>query len=90
MVSDGDAESIVPNVVLQDEPNNNSRPRREPIRWFDTTWKKWTWGLSICTLLLVIIILLATSLKKLKSTEYGVQYTPYTKKLEDSARTGGE
>lgn len=66
-----------------------SRRRREPIRFFDKAWKKWAWGLGALTLLLFVIVLLATSLKKVKSTEYGVQYTAYSKKLDDAARTGG-
>jgi len=70
-------------------PASPLRRRREPIRLFDKTWKKWAWGLGGLTLFLLVVILLATSLKKVKSTEYGVQYTSYSKKLDDAARTGG-
>ena len=55
----------------------------------DKTWKKWAWGIGGLVLFILAVSLLATSFKKVKSTEYGVLYTPYSKKLDDAARTGG-
>jgi len=43
----------------------------------------------ICILLLVASILIGMSLKKVSSTEYGVSYTKYSKKLDDAVKSGG-
>jgi regulator of protease activity HflC (stomatin/prohibitin superfamily) len=55
----------------------------------NTKTKKWTWCGVFAAVCLTLLILLATSLKKLKSTEYGLQYTAYSKKLDDAAKVGG-
>jgi regulator of protease activity HflC (stomatin/prohibitin superfamily) len=55
----------------------------------NTKAKQWTWGVGAATLIILLIALLASSLKKLKSTEYGLQYTAYSKKLDDAAKVGG-
>jgi prohibitin 2 len=44
---------------------------------------------TIAILLLVASILIGMSLKKVSSTEYGVSYTKYSKKLADAAKSGG-
>lgn len=51
--------------------------------------KRWTICGLILTVIVGLIIILATSLRKLKSTEYGIRYTPYSKKLDEAARVGG-
>jgi regulator of protease activity HflC (stomatin/prohibitin superfamily) len=55
----------------------------------NTPAKQWTWWGGVAALIILLIALLATSLKKLKSTEYGLQYTAYSKKLDDAAKVGG-
>uniref|UniRef100_A0A7S2V6Z9 Band 7 domain-containing protein n=1 Tax=Fibrocapsa japonica TaxID=94617 RepID=A0A7S2V6Z9_9STRA len=45
-------------------------------------------GLCVC-ITIVAISLIATSLHKLESTEYGVEYDVYRKKLDDAAKSGG-
>jgi regulator of protease activity HflC (stomatin/prohibitin superfamily) len=55
----------------------------------NTKTKKWTWCGVIAAVSFTLLIILATSLKKLKSTEYGLQYTAYSKKLDDAAKVGG-
>lgn len=68
------------------------QPRAQPrelIQWCHPVWKRWAWCTSLSTILLIIIIMLAISLRKLKSTEYGIQYNTLTKKLDDAAQTGG-
>lgn len=52
-------------------------------------WKPWAWGIGITCTLIFVIVMLAVSLNKLNSTEYGVEYTKYSKKLDDAAKTGG-
>jgi len=50
---------------------------------------RWVWlalGLSVLT---VAIILLAVSLKKISSTQLGVEYDKVAKQLDDAAKTGG-
>jgi len=102
-ISDSDdevevARRSVQNVILDVEeegagkktkPALTPSPPREPIRWCTPDWKKKVWGVAAVALLILIIALIAASLKKLTSTEYGVSYTAYSKKLADSARTGG-
>jgi len=44
---------------------------------------------SFCSLLIVAIILIAVSLKKLTSTEIGVEYDTWAKQLDDAASMGG-
>jgi len=41
------------------------------------------------TLLILVIVLISVSLKRLKSTEYGVQYDRWAKVLDDAAKDGG-
>jgi len=48
-----------------------------------------TLWLGCGSVFLVAIILIGVSLKKLQSTEYGVEYDVYKKKLDDAAKTGG-
>ena len=80
--------------VVEDPAGNNDAPtrrrrNREPIQWCTPSWKPWAWCISFVVILIVIIILLSVSLHKLNSTEYGVQYTKYSKQLDDAAATGG-
>jgi len=51
--------------------------------------KKIIWGLCAGSALLVSIILISVSLHKIGSTEYGVEYDVWSKKLDDAAKTGG-
>ncbi len=49
---------------------------------------------TICLVITVIILiisiaLLATSIKKLSSVEYGVEYDKWAKTLDDAAKSGG-
>lgn len=73
--------------------DNNGRDEESgvarSVKCCDARWKKIAWGIFVAFLLLLGIVLLATSLKKLNSTEYGVQYNVHSKQLDDAARTGG-
>jgi hypothetical protein len=53
------------------------------------SWKKWTWCGIVMILLITIVTIIPLSLQKLSSTEFGIEYTPYSKKLDDAAKTGG-
>lgn len=57
----------------------------------DLSKKSVRWVLCTCitSVLLVSSILIGVSLKKLSSTEYGVQYDRHKKLLDDAAKTGG-
>jgi regulator of protease activity HflC (stomatin/prohibitin superfamily) len=57
---------------------------REQIR------NRWI-GCGVFTFVLVLtgIVLLITSLRKLESTEYGVEYNTHSKQLEDASKSGG-
>lgn len=55
----------------------------------DTTAKKWAWGVLVLLALVVGIVLLGLSLKRLESTQYGLEYHPRRKKLDDVAQQGG-
>jgi regulator of protease activity HflC (stomatin/prohibitin superfamily) len=46
-------------------------------------------GVFTFVVLLTGIILLITSLKKLESTEYGVEYNSHSKQLDDATKSGG-
>jgi prohibitin 2 len=65
-----------------------STERRE-WKFFDTKYKLWAWGIFGLAVLVTGITLLATSLQKLSSNEYGVEYNVHKKKLSDAAKTGG-
>jgi regulator of protease activity HflC (stomatin/prohibitin superfamily) len=56
---------------------------------FDKQWKKSAWGVFGCAVLITCIGLLAASLKKVGSTEYGLEYNVHNKQLDDIAKTGG-
>jgi len=47
------------------------------------------WCTCITSVLLVSAILIGVSLRKLSSTEFGVEYDRYKKTLDDAAKTGG-
>lgn len=51
--------------------------------------KKISWSVCGIVSLTVIITLLAVSLKKLSSVEYGLEYDRLAKELDDAAKTGG-
>lgn len=50
---------------------------------------KWPWLALGFSVVVVAIILLAVSLKKISSTELGVEYDKWAKELDDAAKTGG-
>lgn len=51
--------------------------------------KRWTILGVILSVIVMLVIILPMSFKKLESTEYGIRYTPYSKKLDEAARVGG-
>jgi hypothetical protein len=51
--------------------------------------KKISWSICGILSLTIIITLLAVSLKKLSSVEYGLEYDRLAKELDDAAKTGG-
>ncbi|CAB9500914.1 SPFH domain / Band 7 family [Seminavis robusta] len=56
---------------------------------FDKTWKQIAWGIFGIAVLATAIALLATSLKKVDSTEYGLEYNVHNKQLDDLTKEGG-
>lgn len=46
-------------------------------------------GSLCCIAVIISIVLVAVSLKKLQSTEYGLEYDKWAKTLDDAAKTGG-
>jgi hypothetical protein len=55
----------------------------------DTNTKRIFWGIFILAVVVTGITLLAVSLQRLESTEYGLQYNTHKKVLADAAQTGG-
>lgn len=52
--------------------------------------RRYVWCGVCCLVILVIAAgLIGASLQKLKSTEYGLEYDVYAKKLDEAAKTGG-
>lgn len=56
---------------------------------FDTKIKKALWGLLAFAIVLTGICLVGVSLKKVDSTEYGLEYNIHNKQLDDIAKAGG-
>ena len=54
-----------------------------------SSWKRIAFSGGIFAVLFTSAILIAVSLKKIKSTEYGLEYDIYTKQLDDAAKVGG-
>ena len=71
-----------------DEENRSSNG---PSSLCDFSKSKVKWGWGICSLLslITVVTLIAVSLKKLTSVEYGVQYDKWKKTLDDAAKEGG-
>jgi regulator of protease activity HflC (stomatin/prohibitin superfamily) len=59
------------------------------IHCCDTNTKRILWAIFILAVFLTGISLLARSLQRLESTEYGVEYNTHKKVLADAAKTGG-
>ena len=55
----------------------------------DSGTKRWTWCACVCVVLIVAMVLLIVSLKRLESTEYGLEYHPRKKELDEVAKQGG-
>ena len=71
------------------QPLTPSSPPPQEIHCCDTIFKKVAWGIFSMVLLLAGIIILAKSLNRVDSTEYGVLYNQRRKTLSDEARSGG-
>ena len=82
------SENLVVRVDDDDGKPERDRPRRE-IRCFDTNTKRFAWIGAALVVLILVISLLASSLKSLESTEYGLQYNKRQKTLADAAKSGG-
>ena len=65
----------MPNLPYQ-APNGQRRP------------KAVVYSLGCCSVLIIAIILIAVSLKKLSSTQLGVEYDTWSKQLDDAAKLG--
>eukprot|EP00541_Cyclophora_tenuis_P014533 CAMPEP_0116541814 /NCGR_PEP_ID=MMETSP0397-20121206/680_1 /TAXON_ID=216820 /ORGANISM="Cyclophora tenuis, Strain ECT3854" /LENGTH=346 /DNA_ID=CAMNT_0004065775 /DNA_START=98 /DNA_END=1138 /DNA_ORIENTATION=- len=64
----------------------------ESVTWnpCDTLTKRILWCSFLGVPILILsVVLLSLSLKKLNSTQYGIQYNRYKKQLDDAVRTGG-
>lgn len=59
------------------------------MSWCDTQPKKIAWGCFIFVLLITAATLLGVSLKKVESTEYGLEYNIHSKQLDAIAKVGG-
>ena len=55
----------------------------------DTQTKKIAWGVFAGAILIAVISLLATSLNKVESTEFGLEYNVHNKQLDEIAKGGG-
>ncbi|CAJ1959088.1 unnamed protein product [Cylindrotheca closterium] len=62
--------------------NNERTPQEQRIR-------KIAYGVSAFVVVCVAIGLIASSLKKVESTEFGLQYNIHAKELDDAAKSGG-
>lgn len=71
--------------------NNDAESQRGPLAIcnFQKKAVRVGWGLCFVASLIVSIILLAVSLKKLTSIEYGVEFDHWKKELDDAAKQGG-
>ena len=56
---------------------------------FDTKVKKALWGFLAFAVFLTGICLIGVSLKKVDSTEYGLEYNIHNKQLDEIAKAGG-
>jgi len=65
------------NMLCYEAPGGQRRP------------KALVYSLGCCSGLIVAIILIAVSLKKLSSTQLGVEYDTWSKQLDDAAKQGG-
>ncbi|KAG7370845.1 SPFH domain / Band 7 family protein [Nitzschia inconspicua] len=87
IAEDNDRQAFSANMK-QAYQNYRNRPRRvltqeeKKVRCH-----RWT-GIIIITLI-IVIILLCVSLRKVEETEYGVRYATYKKELDDAALSGG-
>lgn len=65
----------------------------DEVEWRDTCCgtphKKWCWAFSILVIFVILLVILITSLRKLESTEYGLEYHPRKKELDEAAKQGG-
>lgn len=63
------------------------------VDWGDTCCgspqKKWCWGIGVFAIFVILLVLLIMSLKRLESTEYGLEYHPRKKKLDEEPQQGG-
>ena len=62
--------------------------RGEGVNLCDTVTKRVTWCFVIFCVLLAVGIILAFSIKRVESTEYGVVYDVHTKQLQDAVQSG--
>lgn len=82
------------NYTSQQTSNNNTSPRALDFEidfstCCDTYQKKWCWGISIGAIFVLGLVLLIMSLQRLESTEYGLEYHPRRKELDEAAKQGG-
>eukprot|EP00980_Cylindrotheca_fusiformis_P009691 scaffold2141_cov120-Cylindrotheca_fusiformis.AAC.26 len=78
-----------------DKPSGN-KAEKTRFRWFDRDPSpeagrrlKWCIIASVGVVLIVAISLISVTLKKVDSTEFGIQYNIHKKELDDAAKTGG-
>mmetsp|Transcript_3977 Transcript_3977/g.5837 ORF Transcript_3977/g.5837 Transcript_3977/m.5837 type:complete len:351 (-) Transcript_3977:247-1299(-) len=74
---------------FRNEYNDDEERRQSSICDFSKPSVRWGWGIFSFSAILVSIILICVSLKKLSSTEYGVAYDRWEKVLINATKTGG-
>eukprot|EP00980_Cylindrotheca_fusiformis_P006482 scaffold1377_cov126-Cylindrotheca_fusiformis.AAC.27 len=77
------------------KPSDNKEEKNR-FRWSDRDMspearrrRKWCIIASVGVVLIIAISLISVSLKKVDSTEFGIQYNIHKKELDDAAKTGG-
>ena len=63
------------------------------VNWGETccgsTNKKWAWVIGVGVVSLIVLVILIMSLRRLESTEYGLEYHPRKKELDEAVKQGG-
>lgn len=76
--------------------SNNMRPQGidlANVNWGETCCgtknKKWAWAIGVGVVSLILLVILIKSLQRLESTEYGLEYHPRKKELDEAVQQGG-
>lgn len=82
-------DNTVPNSSGSRRPTATTRSPIQMPALFDTKVKKALWGCLAFAVVLTGVCLVGVSLKKVDSTEFGLEYNVHNKQLDDIAKAGG-